>query len=137
MKDCKGAAILIYRLNNNDIEVLLGKRKYFPNIGYWGIPGGKMEEIDKNNFENTARRECFEETGIKIDGPLILLDKIRDNKFIWNTYLSQVDKNTTNIFKEEVLESAWFPIEKLPSPLVDLLEDQIKRAKSIIFKKIT
>ena len=135
MKDCKGAAILIYRVNNNDIEVLLGKRKYFPNIGFWGIPGGKMEEKDNDNFENTARRECYEETGIIVNKPLILLDKIRNNKFIWNTYLAQVDKNTTNLFKEEVLDSSWFSINNLPSPLVDLLEDQIKRAKSIILKK--
>ncbi len=135
MKDCKGAAILIYRLKENEIEVLLGKRKYFPNIGFWGIPGGKMEEKDNNNFEKTAKRECLEETGISINRELILLDEIRDNKFIWNTYLAQVDENTTNIFKEEVLESAWFNIKSLPSPLVDLLEDQIFRAKSIILNK--
>lgn len=134
MKDCKGAAILIYRRKNDEIEVLLGKRKYFPNIGFWGIPGGKMEDKDNNNFEQTAKRECFEETGIDINNNLILLDEIRDNKFIWNTYLAQVDQNTTNIFKEEVLESAWFNVKALPSPLVDLLEDQIIRAKSIIFK---
>jgi 8-oxo-dGTP pyrophosphatase MutT (NUDIX family) len=134
MKDCKGAAILIYRRKNDEIEVLLGKRKYFPNIGFWGIPGGKMEDKDNNNFEQTAKRECFEETGIDINNNLILLDEIRDNKFIWNTYLAQVDENTTNIFKEEVLESAWFDVKALPSPLVDLLEDQIIRAKSIIFK---
>jgi 8-oxo-dGTP pyrophosphatase MutT (NUDIX family) len=135
MKDCKGAAILIYRRKNDEIEVLLGKRKYFPNIGSWGIPGGKMEDKDNNNFEQTAKRECFEETGIEINKNLILLDEIRDNKFIWNTYLAQVDENTTNIFKEEVLESAWFNVKALPSPLVDLLEDQIIRAKSIILNK--
>lgn len=135
MKDCKGAAILIYRRKNDEIEVLLGKRKYFPNIGFWGIPGGKMEDKDNNNFEQTAKRECFEETGIEINKKLILLDEIRDNKFIWNTYLAQVDENTTNIFKEEVLESAWFNVKALPSPLVDLLEDQIIRAKSIILNK--
>ncbi|MCY1152848.1 MAG: NUDIX hydrolase [Sphaerochaetaceae bacterium] len=135
MKDCKGAAILIYKRKNDEIEVLLGKRKYFPNIGFWGIPGGKMEDKDNNNFEQTAKRECFEETGIEINNNLILLDEIRDNKFIWNTYVAQVDENTTNIFKEEVLESAWFNVKSLPSPLVDLLEDQIIRAKSIILNK--
>ncbi|MDC7250119.1 MAG: NUDIX hydrolase [Sphaerochaetaceae bacterium] len=135
MKDCKGAAILIYRRKNDEIEVLLGKRKYFPNIGSWGIPGGKMEDKDNNSFEQTAKRECFEETGIEINNNLILLDEIRDNKFIWNTYVAQVDENTTNIFKEEVLESAWFNVKSLPSPLVDLLEDQIIRAKSIILNK--
>ncbi len=132
MKDCKGAAILIYKVNNTKIEVLLGKRKYFPNIGYWGIPGGKMEIPDNNNFENTAIRECFEETGIRVTKDLILLEEIRDNKFIWNTYLCEVASNEENLFKEEVLESAWFDVNKLPIPLVDLLEKQIKKAIKII-----
>lgn len=134
MKNCKGAAILIYKRNKNKIKVLLGQRKYFPNIGYWGIPGGKMEESDNNNFETTAKRECEEETGIKINSKLFLLDEIRDNKFIWNTYLCKVPYNNDNLFKEEVLSSAWFDIENLPSPLIDLLEDQINTAKKIILE---
>ncbi len=128
MKNCKGAAILIYRINENKIEVLLGKRKYFPNIGYWGIPGGKMEEKDNNDFEKTAIRECEEETGIKVNSKLTILDEIRDNKFIWNTYMCEVPYSINNIFKEEVLESAWFDVNNLPMPLIDLLEDQINRA---------
>lgn len=50
-KNCKGAAILIYKIKNDNIEILLGKRKYFPNVGFWGIPGGKMEDIDENDFK--------------------------------------------------------------------------------------
>lgn len=135
MRNCKGAAILIYKTIDDKIEVLLGKRKYYPNIGYWNIPGGKMESCDNESFEKTAIRECFEETGIKITDKLYLLDKIRDNKFLWNTYLYRVDKKTNNLFKEEVTQSDWFDIKTLPSPLVPLLEDQIKRATSIILKK--
>ncbi len=131
-KNCKGAAILIYRIKNDNIEILLGKRKYFPNIGFWGIPGGKMEDIDENDFKKTAIRECLEETGIIIKNNLILIEEIRDNKFIWNTYLSQVPYYVENKFIEETLESDWFNIDKLPSPLVDLLQDQINYAKSII-----
>ncbi|NCD05759.1 MAG: NUDIX domain-containing protein [Spirochaetia bacterium] len=131
-KNCKGAAILIYKIKNDNIEILLGKRKYFPNVGFWGIPGGKMEDIDENDFKKTAIRECLEETGIIIKENLILIDEIRDKKFIWNTYLSQVPYSTENKFIEETLESDWFNINDLPFPLVDLLEDQINYAKSII-----
>lgn len=132
MKNAKGAAIIIYRRKNNEIEVLLGKRKYFPNIGYWNIPGGKMEDIDNNNFKNTAIRECEEETGIKVESNLILLQEIRDNNFIWNTYLYEVNSDTNNLFIEEVINSNWFNVNNLPYPLIDLLEDQILMAKKII-----
>jgi len=131
-KNCKGAAILIYKIKNDNIEILLGKRKYFPNVGFWGIPGGKMEDIDENDFKKTAIRECLEETGIIIKENIILIDEIRDNKFIWNTYLSQVPYSTENKFVEETLESDWFNINNLPFPLVDLLQEQINYAKSII-----
>lgn len=101
MINCKGAAILIYKTIDDKIEVLLGRRKYFPNIGYWNIPGGKMEPCDNESFEKTAIRECFEETGIKITNKLYLLDKIRDNKFLWNTYLYRVEKKQTIYLKKK------------------------------------
>ena len=131
-KNCKGAAILIYKIKNNKIESLLRKRKYYPNRRIWSIPGSKMEDIDENDFKKTAIRECYEETGIKIKENILLIDEIRDNQFIWNTYLSQVHSSVENKFIEETLDSDWFNINNLPSPLVDLLQDQINSAKSII-----
>lgn len=135
MKNCKGAAIIIFKRKDNNIEVLLGKRKYFPNIGYWSIPGGKMENCDDSDFKKTAIRECEEETGIKVTSDLILLEEIRDNNFIWNTYLFEVPYNINNLFKEEVLSSDWFDINNLPNPLVDLIENQIREAAKIILNK--
>ncbi len=44
--------------------LLLVKRKYNPDAGYWSIPGGHMELGER--VEKTAEREAFEETGFKV-----------------------------------------------------------------------
>lgn len=47
----------------NDNKILLLKRNKKPFIGYWGLPGGKMEFGE--NIEDSSVREFEEETGIK------------------------------------------------------------------------
>jgi len=45
-------------------KVLLGKRKNSHGDGTWAFPGGHLEF--KESIEECARREIFEETGIRI-----------------------------------------------------------------------
>ena len=47
---------------NKDGNVLAVSRKY--NHNAWGLPGGKLEDVD-DDPEDTAKRETLEETGIK------------------------------------------------------------------------
>ncbi len=54
-----GVGILLVR---NDC-LLLVKRKFNPDAGYWSIPGGHMELGEK--IQDAALREAFEETGFK------------------------------------------------------------------------
>lgn len=49
-------------IENEKREILLQRRQ---DNGLWGLPGGSMEPGEK--FEEAAKREVFEETGIKID----------------------------------------------------------------------
>lgn len=53
-----GSVVII--LNDQD-EVLLQKR----HNGTWGLPGGLMDLGE--SFEEVAKREVFEETGLKVD----------------------------------------------------------------------
>jgi 8-oxo-dGTP pyrophosphatase MutT (NUDIX family)/GNAT superfamily N-acetyltransferase len=53
-----GSAVLVF---NREYEVLLQLRT---DTGRWGIPGGAMEPGE--SFEETARRELFEETGLHL-----------------------------------------------------------------------
>ena len=55
-----GIAVIVIKKN----RVLLGKRKNAHGSGTWAFPGGHLEFNE--SIEDCARREIFEETGIKI-----------------------------------------------------------------------
>ena len=61
-------------IRNN--HLLLVKRKYEPDAGFWSIPGGHIKLGEKN--EEAAEREILEETGIKVKVTNLagILDKI-------------------------------------------------------------
>ncbi len=46
-------------------KVLLVRRNTAPYAGYWSIPGGKLEPSE--SLEECARRELFEETGMRVE----------------------------------------------------------------------
>ena len=46
-----------------DDHVLLVAKKHEPLAGQWGFPGGKINSGE--TILTAAKRECFEETGIK------------------------------------------------------------------------
>jgi len=55
-----GVAIIVIK----EDKVLLGKRKNSHGSGTWQFPGGHLEFNE--SIKDCARRELFEETGIKI-----------------------------------------------------------------------
>jgi len=62
-----GIVLCIYIKNN---RILVGKRrdtgkKNKPYIGFWDVPGGKIEYNDKD-IESAVKREFKEETGLLI-----------------------------------------------------------------------
>ena len=103
-------------------KVLMAKRgeKSFYSH-HWSLPGGKLELFE--SFEDCAKREVFEETGLEI-GNLEMV-------CLHNDSMPEVNKHyLTLIFKAEVsggeltikepeknTEIAWFDLENLPSPL--------------------
>jgi len=115
------AGILVYRLKNKKIEVLLGKTggPFWRNKKRaWQIPKGKVEE--KENIKETARREFFEETGIKIN------EKIH--------FLGEAKSKMGKIFKCYFLEKDFGWDEKIPETKPTV---QIKfKNKNIKFKEI-
>lgn len=58
-----GATVIM--INEND-EVLLQNRR----DGYWGLPGGLMDLGE--SFEEVAKREVFEETGLVVENLKLL-----------------------------------------------------------------
>ena len=93
------ADIVIFSMDEDDeLCILLIKRGGFPYKDHWAIPGGFLE-TGKESIDDTARRELFEETGLK-DIPLTQLytfgDPDRDPRthVISVVYTALVPKST-------------------------------------------
>lgn len=76
------AGILLYKIVNGNLFVFLvhpgGPFWKNKDIGSWSIPKGEVEEGD--NFFAVAKRELFEETGIKLEvseDEFVFLDEVR------------------------------------------------------------
>ena len=67
-----GVGVMLTR----DNSLLLVKRKFDPDAGYWAIPGGHLDLGERT--ENAAEREAYEETGfiVKVSKLAGIIDKI-------------------------------------------------------------
>lgn len=89
--------LFIYDNRSGEWYVLLTKRgSGCPSyVGRWNVPGGFLD-FDET-LEDCARRECFEETGVKYDGDLELVSVYSDMKTkSQNVVLSYVGKMTVD-----------------------------------------
>jgi 8-oxo-dGTP diphosphatase len=55
--------VVIFTLYEDDLHILLIKRKHDPYIHHWAIPGGFVDMGE--SLEEAARRELEEETGVR------------------------------------------------------------------------
>lgn len=71
-----GVGVLLVR----DEHLLLVKRKFNPDAGYWSIPGGHLDLGER--VEAAAEREAYEETGFKVKISKLagIIDKIMYDK---------------------------------------------------------
>jgi len=128
-----GVGILLIR----DKSLLLVKRKYDPDAGYWSIPGGHLEIGER--VEDAAEREGFEETGFKVKVVSLAgiinkimydkTDKVEYHYVLINYFVEQVegDPNQNPIPDTDALEAKFVPFEelrsyKLTGSLIELLK---------------
>ncbi|MHA2180247.1 MAG: NUDIX hydrolase [Promethearchaeota archaeon] len=114
-----GVGILLIR----NKHLLLVKRKYNPDAGYWSIPGGHLdlgEEVEK-----AAEREGFEETGFKVKVTKLagIIDKIMyDNDMkieyhyvLLNFFVEQIEGNVDQapVADDDALDAKFVPFNEL------------------------
>ena len=67
---CSTVDTLVFRTSGQDaktgslkLKLLMIRRKNHPSIGFWALPGGFVDL--RENLEDSAKRELYEETGVK------------------------------------------------------------------------
>lgn len=129
-----GVGILLIR----DSQLLLIKRKYNPDAGYWSIPGGHLELGERAQI--AAEREGHEETGFKVKVTKLagIIDKIMyddDGKLeyhyvLLNYFVEQVEGDPDQPPKadDDALDAKFVPFSELKNyqlteSLIELLKE--------------
>lgn len=123
MKIGAGFGVILLR----GTTVLLGKRHDDPvkassalhGEGTWTLPGGKYEFGE--SFEDGAKREVFEETGIRlnqVDVFSVANNIVPDAHFVTIGLVSTDFTGEPQVLEpDEITEWQWFSLDKLPRPL--------------------
>lgn len=93
------AAGIVFRCGE---RILLLQRA---NNSGWGLPGGKVERGETS--QEAARRETWEETGLRFGGPLTLLTIHRFKSVIFATYGADVDDTFVPKLEREHKAYRW------------------------------
>jgi 8-oxo-dGTP diphosphatase len=115
--------IVIFTIQNNDLKVLLIKRKNPPYKGKWAIPGGFVHYEEP--LENAAKRELFEETNVRdvyIEQLYTFGNPKRDprERVITVTYFALISSENLIVRPEtDASDVKWFSIYKLPKLAFD------------------
>jgi len=129
-----GVGVMLVR----DDKLLLVKRKFNPDAGFWSIPGGHLELGER--VERAAERETFEETGFKVKVTKLAgiinkimydeHDKIEYHYVLLNYFVEQIEGDPTQLpqASSDALEAKFVPIEelknyKLTESLIELLKN--------------
>ena len=62
---CPTADIVLLSIKDDELAVLMIKRKEYPYAGSWALPGGYAQADEDETILDSAKRELEEETGLK------------------------------------------------------------------------
>ncbi|MFA5070101.1 MAG: NUDIX domain-containing protein [Patescibacteria group bacterium] len=111
----------------NNGKILLGRRNADPNKadselhleGTWTMPGGKLEYGE--SFEDGAKREVYEETGLKLNEMKVICVNSDRNEYAHFVTIGLFSDKFSGKPKvkepDEIVEWQWFDLDNLPSPL--------------------
>lgn len=115
------ADIVVFSFQNNQLNVLLIKRRHEPGTGLWAIPGGFVRENE--SLEQAALRELNEETGLSKSSYLEQLytfgevDRDPRGRVISVAYLGLMSEpgKIRLTAADDAAEAKWFSINDLPA----------------------
>jgi len=112
-----GVAVVVVK----EGKILLGRRKSSHGRGSWSCPGGHLEFAE--TIEDCARREVFEETGLRIDnirfGPFTNDVFVAEGKhYVTLFVVADYADGMLQVREPEKDDSwGWYPWGQLPQPL--------------------
>jgi 8-oxo-dGTP diphosphatase len=134
-----GFGVLVLK---ND-KILLGRRhaeaekadSALRGEGTWTMPGGKLEFGE--SFEDGAKREVYEETGIRLNTVKVISvnnDKNEHAHFITIGLFSDDFEGEAKVTEpDEIVEWQWFDFDNLPAPLFFPTAKQIENYRKNLF----
>ncbi len=116
-----------------DGRVLLGKRKASHGTGEYSWPGGHMEYME--SFEECARREVREESGLEIENVrflrLLNLKSYAPKHYVDIGMVADWKSGEPQVLEPEKIEGwDWCDMENLPSPVFATLPTYIEAYKT-------
>lgn len=123
-----GLGIMIFK----DSKVLLGKRKNAHGAGEYAWPGGHLEFGE--SFEECARREIKEETGIEISNIrfLRLMNfKMYSKHYVDIGLMADWKSGEPKVLEPDKCEGwGWYDLENLPKPLFGTISTYLEAYKT-------
>lgn len=114
-------------------KVLMGKRKNAHGDGEYAWPGGHMEYME--SFEECAKRETLEETGIEISNVRFLrlmnLKAYPPKHYVDIALVADWKSGEPKICEPEKIESwDWYDLNNLPQPVFYTIPSYIESYKT-------
>ncbi len=129
---------VVFTARNDDLQILLIKRKYDPFAGSYALPGGFVKEDEE--LDEAVLRELEEETGVKNISlhPLTVRGKVgRDSRgrVISLPYLALISGDVKLRPSTDAVGAKWFSIYSLPKLAFDhkdIIDDALKSLRFFI-----
>lgn len=129
--------VVLFALREDQLRVLLVRRKHWPYADHWALPGGFVD-IDES-LEEAAQRELFEETaasGVQLEQFHTFGDPGRDPRMrvISVAYFALLAADQALAIRggDDAAEARWWPVHDLPPLAFDhdlILRRAIKRLR--------
>lgn len=108
-------------ITDDEDRLLLVKRRRNPEADHWGLPGGKVEFLER--VADTIRREIAEELGVVIEltGLLCVVDQIDPagpSHWVNSVHRARIVEGEPRVMEPDAMADwRWFSLDALPQPL--------------------